>query len=44
MNARLRLLQSEIRSDLESIAEAYERLNRFSTRLDEPEMAIVAAY
>jgi len=44
MNEEVRLLQSEIRSDLEDIAQAYERLNQFADRLDEPEMAIVVAY
>jgi len=44
MNEKIRLLQSEIRSDLEDIAQAYEKLNQFAGRLDEPEMAIVVAY
>ncbi|GEM_PF-6041895 len=30
MNETVRLLQSEIRSDLEDIAQAYERLNQFA--------------
>lgn len=29
MNEEVRLLQSEIRSDLEDIAQAYERLNLY---------------
>ena len=44
MNEKIRLLQSEIRSDLEDIAQAYKKLNQFTDRLDEPEMAIVVAY
>lgn len=44
MNARLRLLKSEIKSDLDGIAEAYARLNRFRGRLEQPDKAIVAGY
>ncbi len=44
MNEQVRLLQTEIRADLQTIAQAYGELNRSAGRLDEPEMAIVVAY
>ncbi len=44
MNEQVRLLQSEIRADLQAIARAYRELDRFSDRLAEPEIAIVVAY
>lgn len=44
MNEQVRLLQSEIRADLQTIAQAYGELNQFSDRLTEPEIAIVVAY
>ena len=44
MNEQVRLLQTEIRANLQAIAHAYGELNRFSDRLSEPEMAIVVAY
>ncbi len=43
MNEQIRLLQAEIRADLEAIREAYEALNTVSSRLD-GEMGIVAGY
>jgi hypothetical protein len=43
MNEQIRLLQTEIRADLESIAQAYDALGRLAD-LDKSEMAIAAAY
>jgi hypothetical protein len=44
MNEQIRLLQAEIRADLQAIEEAYEALNSISKHITEPETAIVAGY
>jgi len=44
MNEQIRLLQTEIRADLEAIAQAYDALNQLADRLDEPEVTIAVAY
>ncbi len=44
MNEQVRLLQAEIRADLQSIKEAYASLNSVSKQITKPEMDIVVGY
>lgn len=44
MKEQIHLLQTELRADLQAIAQAYEALNGLSHRLAEPEVTIAIAY
>ncbi|MFQ6100783.1 MAG: hypothetical protein ACE5OS_06060 [Anaerolineae bacterium] len=44
MNEQVRLLQAEIRADLQAIEEAYAALNSVSKHIAEPEMDVVVGY
>ena len=43
MNEQVRLLQTEIRDDLQAIAQAYDALNQMADRLAGPEVTIAVA-
>ncbi len=44
MKEQIRLLQTEIRADLQAIIQAYHALNQLTNRLAEPEVTIAVAY
>ena len=44
MNEQIRLLQAEIRADMQAIAEVYTALHAVRHRLTEPEISIVVGY